>query len=184
MEAAIQHVPEPSEIGYLDLKVSAYVRTEITVRSSLEPYEAPVAQLADLVAKIVAMGCPIHIDEVARRITSAFGKSRTASRIVEATEGAVRHALRLDPALRRHGRFLMTQSQSETPPVRDRSDKSAVLLNASCLPPCEIAAGAALVRRESGDVLAEEPTRAVARILVVQRSGSKLSAAIVKALSK
>lgn len=183
-EAPVEPVAERIEIGHLDLKVPPYVRAELTVQSSLEPHEAPVAQLADLVAKVVAIEGPIHIDEVARRITSAFGRSRTGSRIVGATAGAVRHALRHDSALRRDGPFLMTKDQLETPPVRDRSNEPPSLLNAAYLPPCEIAAAAALVRRESGEVSAEELTRAVARLLGFQRVGSELSTAIIEAVSK
>jgi hypothetical protein len=60
----------------------------------------------------VAIEGPIHIDEVARRITTAFGKTKAGSRIVEATGRAVRQALRQDPTLMQDGPFLMTQAQA------------------------------------------------------------------------
>ena len=176
-------MPEAIEIGHLDLKMPAYVRAEITIKSSFEPHEAPVSQLADLVAKIVAIEGPIHIDEVARRITSAFGRSRAGSRIVDATAVAVRHALHHSLTLTRDGPILMTLAQAAAPPVRDRSAEPASLINAALLPPCEIAAAAALVRRESGDVSADELTRAIARLLGFRRVGNELSTVIAAAIA-
>jgi hypothetical protein len=183
-ETPTEPVPQAIEIGHLGLKMPAYVRAEITVKSSFEPHEAPVSQLADLVAKIVAIEGPIHIDEVARRITSAFGRSRAGSRIVDATAGAVRHALHHSPTLTRDGPILMTLAQAAAPPVRDRSAEPASLLNAALLPPCEIAAAAALVRRESGDVSADELTRAIARLLGFRRVGNELFTVIAEAIFK
>ena len=98
-EATAEPEPGPIDIDHLTLKMPAYVRADLTVRSSVEPHEAPVAQLAELVGKIVAIEGPIHVDEVARRITTAFGKTKAGSRIVEATGRAVRQALRQDATL-------------------------------------------------------------------------------------
>lgn len=179
-EAHDEPAPEAIDIGHLDLKMPAYVRASLTVRSSVEPHEAPAGQLAELVAKIVAIEGPIHRDEIARRITTAFGKTKAGSRIVEATDRAVRQALRFDPALKQDGAFVMTQGQAAACPVRDRSAETGSLLKAAYIAPCEIAAAAALVRQESGDVSGEDLTRAVARLLGFQRVGSDLSACIAE----
>jgi hypothetical protein len=182
-EAQAEPLPEAIDIGHLDLKMPAYVRADLTVRSSVEPHEASVAQLADLVTKIVAIEGPIHIDEVARRITTAFGKTKAGSRIVEATGKAVRQALRQDATLIQDGHFLITHAQAAAPPVRDRSAETGSLLKAAYIPPCEIAAAAALVRQESGDVLGDDLIRAIARLLGFQRVGSELSALISEVIS-
>jgi hypothetical protein len=166
------------EIDHLALTAPAYVRAELSVRSSLEPHEAPIAQLADLIAKIVRIEGPIHIDEVARRITSAFGKSRTGSRIAEATERAARLAVQKEPALTRSASFLLTDEQAKNPPVRDRSAENGALLKAAYLPPMEIGAAARRIRSESGEMPPEDLTRAVARLLGFQRVGSDLAAVI------
>jgi hypothetical protein len=171
-------VPPVIDIGHLDLKMPAYVRADLAVRATVEPHEAPVAQLADLVARIAAVEGPIHIDELARRITTAFGKAKAGSRIVEATGCALRQALRQDPTLRLDGDFLMTAAQAADPPVRDRSAETGSLLKAAHIAPCEISAAAALVRKESGDVSGDDLIRAVARLLGFQRVGSDLLAAI------
>jgi hypothetical protein len=184
IEAPAEPAPEVIDINHLTLKVPAYVRADLTVRSGGDPHAAPVAQLADMVARIVAIEGPIHIDEVARRITTAFGKTKAGSRIVEATGRAVRQALRQDRMLVMDGPFLMTQPQAAAPPVRDRSAETGSLLKAAYLPPCEIAAAAALVRQESGDVEGDDLIRAIARLLGFLRVGSELSSAIADAVSK
>ena len=182
-EATAEPEPGPIDIDHLTLKMPAYVRADLTVRSSVEPHEAPVAQLAELVGKIVAIEGPIHIDEVARRITTAFGKTKAGSRIVEATGRAVRQALRQDATLTQDGPFLMTQAQAGAPPVRDRSAETGNLLKAANIPPCEIVAAAALVRQESGDVDGDDLIRAIARLLGFLRVGSELSTVISEAVS-
>ncbi len=170
--------PAPVDIGHVEVKAPAYVRADIAVRSTVEPHEAPVAQLADLVARIVAVEGPIHIDELARRVTGAFGLARTGSRITAAVERAVTLTLRGDVAMRRDGPFLMTAAQAADPPVRDRSAETGGVLKAASLPPVEIAAAAALVRRHSGEVAEEDLLRAVANLLGFQRVGSELASAI------
>jgi hypothetical protein len=174
--------PELIEIDHLALSAPPYVRAELSVRSNLEPHEAPIAQLADLVMKIVEIEGPIHIDEVARRITSTFGKSRAGNRIVEATGRAARIAAQRGHSLRWEGQFLLTEEQADNPPVRDRIAETGSLLKASYLPPMEIAAAAHRIRSESGDMSAEDLTRAVARLLGFQRVGSDLAEVINEAL--
>jgi hypothetical protein len=184
IEATAEPEQGPIDIDHLTIKMPAYVRAELSVRSSVEPHEAPVAQLAELVSKIVAIEGPIHIDEVARRITTAFGKTKAGSRIVEATGRAVRQALRQDPILMQDGSFLMTQAQAAAPPVRDRSAETGSLLKAAYIPTCEIVAAAALVRQESGDVDGDDLIRAIARLLGFLRVGSELSTVIAEAVSE
>lgn len=174
--------PEAIDIGHLGLTAPAYVRADLSVPSPQEPHEAPVAQLADLVGRIVAIEGPIHIDEIARRITTAFGKARTGSRIAEAVQRAVAMARRQDASLRQDGPFLMTAAQAEAPPVRDRSAETGNLLKAAMIAPVEIAAAARLVRQESGDVPEDDLVRAVGRLMGFQRLGSDLATAIAGAL--
>lgn len=175
---AQEETERPIEIDHLALTAPAYVRAELSVRSSLDPHEAPVAQLAELIAKIVRIEGPIHIEEVARRITSAFGKSRTGSRIAEATERAARLAVQKEPALTRSASFLLTVEQAKNPPVRDRSAENGSLLKATYLPPMEIGAAARRIRSESGEMPPEDLTRGVARLLGFQRVGSDLASMI------
>jgi hypothetical protein len=173
-----QDAEELLDIGHLTLTAPAYLRAQVAIRSTVEPHEAPVAQLADLVVRIVDVEGPIHIEEVARRISAAFGKNRLGSRIAEATERAVRHALSRDTGLTRDGRFLVTTSQRADVPVRDRSAETGSILKASYLPPMEIEAAARRLLAESGNMPPQDLTRAVARLLGFQRVGPDLADAI------
>ena len=170
------------EIDHFALTAPAYERAEIPVRSDLDPHEAPIAQLADMIAEIVRIEGPIHINEVARRISSAFGKSRTGRRIAEATERAARITVRKEPALTWSGLFLLTDEQAKNPPVRDRSRETGALLKADYLPPIEIEAAAERIRSESGEMSPEDLIRAVARLMGFQRVGSDLEAVISNAV--
>jgi len=174
---------EPAvDIAHLTLTAPAYVRAEPTVRTAVEPHEAPPDQLADLIREIVAIEGPVHLDEVARRVATAFGRARTGSRISDATARAAALAMQRDPDLRRMGDVLMTAAQAADPPVRDRSAETGTLLKAAALPPVEIAAAARLIRQESGEMALAEMTRAVARLLGFRRVGPELSAVIAREL--
>ena len=170
----------PIEIGHLELTAPAYVRADLSVRSTVEPHEAPQGQIGDLILKIVEIEGPIHVDELARRIASTFGKTRTGRRIVEATVRALA-AVQKRPGspLRQSGSFVETLDHVAEPPVRDRRAETGAILKAEYLPPMEIAAAAARIRTESGGMTPEEITRGVARLLGFQRVGPELSEAIL-----
>lgn len=174
--------PTPLEIDHLGLTAQPYQRASLAVQSAVEPHEAPTSQLADLVWRIVEVEGPIHMDELARRITSSFGRTRAGNRIVDATQRAVRLALRDHSELRQDGAFLLTAAQAEDPPIRSRLEETGSLVKAPYLPPMEIRAAAALIQKESGDIPDDDLIREVARLLGFQRVGSELSDVIAMAL--
>lgn len=170
---------EAIDIEHLTLTAPPYQRARVMSHRMEEPHEAPLGHLADLVQQIVAVEGPIHVDELARRVSTAFGKSRTGNRIVEATRRAVSSARQRDVNLRQNGKFVLTAEQDEAPPIRDRRAETGALLKVEYLPPMEIAAAAHRVRSECGTMPPEEMTRAVARLLGFQRVGANLSKAIL-----
>jgi hypothetical protein len=177
--------PEAAPIVIDDsrLTVPAYQRADIRLQSAVEPHEAPIRQLAGLVSRIVEIEGPIHSDEVARRVSAAFGKARTGSRITDATLAALKHAKRQAPdGVRPIGDFWLTGPQAENPPVRDRSAESGTLLKATTLPPMEIAAAARLIASESGEMPPEDMVRAIARLMGFLRVGTDLQAVILSAI--
>ena len=175
----------PIVIDDIRLTVPAYVRAEILLQSTVEPHEAPVFQLAGLVSRIVAIEGPIHTDEISRRVSAAFGKARTGSRIVDATLAALQLASRQGTdGIRAIGDFWLTGPQAENPPVRDRSAESGALLKATALPPMEIAAAARLIVAESGEMPPEDMVRAIARLMGFLRVGTDLQAAILSAIER
>ncbi|WP_376871232.1 DUF3320 domain-containing protein [Albirhodobacter sp. R86504] len=162
------------DIGHLEMKAQPYIRSNVQVRSSVEPHLAPLGQLANLISKIIKVEGPIHIDELARRVSAAFGKSRTGARITEAVANGAKAAMREDPSLIMDGSFMMTTSQAENMPVRDRSAESGNLTKASYLPPMEVIAAANQIRTECGEISKDDMIRAVARLLGFQRVGPEL----------
>ena len=173
----------PIVIDDIRLTVPAYQRADIRLQSAVEPHEAPIHQLAGLVSRIVEIEGPIHSDEVARRVSAAFGKTRTGNRITDATLAALKHARRQAPdGIRPIGDFWLTGPQAENPPVRDRSAESGTLLKATALPPMEIVAAARLIASESGEMPPEDMVRAVARLMGFLRVGTDLQAVILSAI--
>lgn len=175
----------PIVIDDIRLTVPAYQRADIRLQSAVEPHEAPIHQLAGLVSRIVEIEGPIHSDEVARRVSAAFGKTRTGNRITDATLTALKHARRQAPdGIRPVGDFWLTSPQAENPPVRDRSAENGTLLKATALPPMEIAAAARLIASESGEMPPEDMVRAIARLMGFLRVGTDLQAAIMSAIER
>jgi hypothetical protein len=172
------------DLPQVGLRVPPYKRAEVSIETEVEPHDAPTAELSALVLQIVQIEGPIHIEEVARRIGSSFGRQRAGSRISDATRRAVRHALAQDPALQKDGEFLLTAVQALATPVRNRSEETGTLAKATYLPPMEIRAAAALIRKESGLTVGDDLVREVARLLGFQRVGSELASAISDALKR
>ena len=65
-----------------ELHAPAYkLATGVPVPFNIEPHEVMVADMATIARAIVEIEGPIHQDEIARRVTALFGKSRTGSQI-------------------------------------------------------------------------------------------------------
>ena len=168
-------IPETLVVDHLELTAPAYEKSNLTVKSHLEPHDAPMSQLADLVHRIVSIEGPIHLDELARRVAAAFGKQRTGNRISEATRQAAFFAKKQGLGIEFAESFVATDMQLKETPIRDRSRETGSLVKAEYLPPMEVAAAASLIRKESGEIEIDDLVRAVARLLGFQRVGPELS---------
>ncbi len=160
-----------------------YVVAKLSWKDGGEPEDAPVEKLETLVTKIVEIEGPVHLEEAARRVAAAFGKSKAGTRIRMATDRALRQAGRRK-ALLAEGKFWMTEKQRLKPPVRDRSAAPVATRNPEYLPTAEIKAAAADVERQNGRMTHKELVREIARLLGFQRTGSDLRAQIAAALVK
>ena len=153
--------------------------------SESEPHLVPVSQLAEIVRKVVEAEGPVNVDLVARRVAAAFGKGRTGSRIVAATQAALRHARRQEAGeLLEKGGFWLTRAQSGKVPVRDRSGVNDGVGKPAFLPPMEIVAAADWIERECGRVDGDDLARELARLFGFKRTGTELRHAIKQALAK
>ena len=126
-------------------QIPAYVLAECAVPQGLEPHLTPIAQMAHIARAIVETEGPIHQDEVARRVTSLFGKSRTGSLIATASLKSLM-VLKNSSALVEEDGFWMTPSQLVDPSVRDRGSAPISLQRADMLSPREIRAAAKIAR--------------------------------------
>ncbi len=160
-----------------------YREASVSVETALEPHEVAPDYLVEQVWEIVAVEGPVHATLVARRIAESFGKPRVNGRIRGITQDALREARRESPSdLLEHHEFWMTREQSEQVPVRDRSSAGTGVARAEMLPPIEIVAAAALIRRECGRIERGDLIREVSRLLGFKQTGANLRRVIGDAL--
>ena len=171
-------VPPPRE-----REMPPYTRANLIVTSALEPHEAPVSMLADLVRKIVETEGPIHVEEVARRVTTCFGRDKAGSRIAAATRAALSRAQSRNNELLTDGTFWFTRGQADVPPVRDRSAQEGATLKAANISLLEIKAALKIARDDNAGGDDTDLVRAVARLMGFKRVGPDLQARIAEGLS-
>jgi Protein of unknown function (DUF3320) len=165
-----------------DLRMPAYkMAAGIAVTQNIEPHQATPAVMARVTKSIVEVEGPVHQDEVARRVTALFGKSRTGPLIAAATLQSL-NAHRSSSALIEDGGFWMTAAQMNSPPIRDRSKAPPSLQRAETFSPLEIRAAFTVAQRENGTMTEEEMTVAIARLLGFRRTGSDLRTAILRSI--
>lgn len=159
-------------------QMPAYQRAIFPVVGWQEPHEVPIVTLADLAKRIVQAEGPIHVEEVARRIASCFGKEKAGARIVAATRAAVSRAQSSDPDLLSDGTFWYTRGQTDTPPVRDRTSESGATLKAAHISPLEIDEALRIARNDNAGGDDMDLVRTAARLLGFKRVGGDLQARI------
>jgi hypothetical protein len=167
-------VPDSRSAGYK-------LAESVAVPSNIEPHEVTVAEMAKITRTIVEIEGPIHQDEIARRVSTLFGKSRTGSKISAAAIRGLK-ALKTSSIILEKDGFWMTPTQLDSPSVRDRSGAPPSLQRADMLSPLEIRAAAKIAERENGRLTADEMAFAVTRLLGFKRTGPELRVAILKAI--
>jgi hypothetical protein len=175
--------PGPLEIPeVVERQMPPYQRAVFPVDGRQEPHEVRPSTLADLAQRIVTAEGPLHIEEVARRIASSYGKERAGARILEATRAALASARSRHAELRSDGTFWFTSAQAEAPPVRDRAAESGATVKADCISPLEIDAALQMARDDNGGGDAADLVRTAARLMGFRRVGPDLQARIISRL--
>ena len=174
------------DVPAAQFKSDPYEIVRINVEADVEPHEAPMAELADIVRTIVDGEGPIHQEEVARRLAAAFGKERAGRRILDRSLQALEMAKGTQTGsgglVKSEGHFWFTDEQERHPRIRNRSAQASSLQRADMLPPMEIAAAVRNVVEESGNALPDDIIRAVARTFGFERVGPTLRDVIGKSL--
>jgi hypothetical protein len=156
-----------------DGQQAAYVEA-VLVRpaDAMALHDTAIDILAGLIAQMVTVEGPVHVDEIVVRLRNAWGLKRTGTRIEAAIEQAIMAGI-ASKALINHGNFVLTPMTQIT--VRDRSAvQSDGLRKPDMLPPDEIdAAVLGTVQRNFGGS-ADEIVQAVARLFGFKATSSQL----------
>lgn len=143
-----------TEIGLVDALIvpssrNLYVQASPERHLEYELHETPVGFMSNLVAKVVEIESPIHIDELVVRLRDAWGLQRAGARIEAAVSRAV-EAAHQQQTIARAGKFLKHPTQ--LPVLRDRQTaQSASLRKSEMISPDEIAVGIIeLIRKNLG----------------------------------
>lgn len=156
-----------TEIGLSEagegLAGQAYIEAEPARPGAYELHETPLGIMADLVAQVVRIESPVHVEEVVTRLRTAWGLQRAGARIEAAVSQGVQRALATGQ-IEREGAFL---SISGVPAIlRDRADtRSTGLRKPELIPPAEVAAGVERIVSENFGATVEEIVVAVSRRL-------------------
>lgn len=114
---------------------TAYLEADFVVNRSIEPHEAPLADMAAYVVRIVEIEGPIHLDEITARIRVLWGLARAGARIRSAVARAADVAAKRGLIVGKP--FYAVPGQTIV--VRDRSSvASPTLRKPDMLPPAEI----------------------------------------------
>lgn len=175
---AISQTAPVEPVGLLEARQRAmppYQKAWVSMKTHLEPHEVAISSLARLAATVVETEGPIHEEEVARRIAAAFGKEKAGSRILKATQQALRMAMRSSEApLLQDGKFWFTRAQAEDPPVRDRSKETIPTTAPSNISRLEIMRCLEIALEDNAGGSDQDIIRAAARLFGFKRVGSEL----------
>ena len=184
--AARSEGPEPLTVIELSAAptrlMPAYVRAKPSRRPG-EPHEASLGTIGFISQEVISAEGPIHIEEVARRVATSFGKEKAGGRIIARTKQALFGLQRRDATFVNQGEFWMTKEQAANPPLRDRSMESGATLKAASISPLEVQQALKLAREDNAGGSDEELIRGAARLLGFKRVGSDLRAKLSLELS-
>lgn len=167
---------EVTEIGLSEATEESagqpYVEAEPARPGAYELHETPLGVMTDLVAQVVHVESPVHVDEVVTRLRTAWGLQRSGGRIEAAVLQGVQHA-HATGRIEREGAFLASPGARAT--LRDRADaRSPGLRKPEMIPPVEIAAGIARIVSANFGATAEEIVTAISRQLGFKATSAPL----------
>ena len=153
-DITVPPVPEPQENSLTE----KYKLAELSISTGgLHLHEVPSSTMADWIQRVVKIESPVHLDEVARRITTAVGKSRSRSQ--NAVKIAVTQAAR-SGSVQIKGKFLYWTKQREVT-VRDRSELPNASRKLELIAPEEIEVAIKQVVLDACGIDRDELTREV-----------------------
>lgn len=181
--APAEQTPLALEVPEVAIRQMPLYQRCIVAMEEGEPHEVPSNVLSDLVSRIVREEGPIHVEEVARRLASCFGKEKAGSRIISATKTALEGARTADIELLTDGTFWFTKSHVDSTPVRDRSNEAGATLKAGSISMLEVRAALRIARTDNAGGEDAELIRSAARLLGFKRVGADLQERLAAGLT-
>lgn len=143
-------------------------------------YDLPSGKLSGMIQKVVAVESPVHIDEVARRITEAAGFVKVGSRIRTAIDIAIRLGVS-EKAYYKKGDFLYSPGQTNFI-IRSRYDFPSSLKKIQFISPDEIGLAIISVINDSIAIDVDSCLKLSARTLGFRSVSEDIKATILKVL--
>lgn len=170
LDFGLEAEAEPSLPGVVD-----YRAVNLKLRGpAAEFHVVPLGRLGSALAKVVEVEGPIHVDLATRRLATAWGITRTTSKVTARFEEAAEHLVAEGKATRR-GDFLYYPGFDEAL-VRRPAD--GVQREIDEIPPEELAACVLLVVDAYLGIASEALVREVGRAFGYQRLGEKIQATL------
>ncbi len=159
----------------------AYVEAAFPVNVRYEPHEAPLADMAAYVVKIVEIEGPIHLDEITARIRILWGLGRAGSRIRAAVERGARVAAQR--GLIEGGPFYSLPGKQVV--VRDRGNVSSPSLRRpEVLPPAEIDQALLQTVDANFGAAEDELVHAASRMFGFAATSAQLRSVLIKGIEE
>ena len=159
-----------------------YVLCDLNIDEVYDLHEFPSHIMGALVAEVVEVESPIHVEEVTRRIREAAGVGRAGSRIQAAVMAGITWATRRG-AVERSGSFLKHPSQG-APPVRWRGAMPSAFKKLDYVADEEIDAALLSVTAKSFGISPLEAVALTAKMLGFDRTTAAMSDRITKCLER
>ena len=157
-----------------------YVEAEPARSGAYDLHETPLGVMAELVASVVQVESPVHVDEVTTRLRTAWGLQRTGARIEAAVHQGIQRAQAMGRIEKEDG-FLSVPGALVT--LRNRSStRSAGLRKPEMIAPKELAAGISNVVLENFGATPEEVVSTISRQLGFKATSATLRRTIELAL--
>jgi very-short-patch-repair endonuclease len=177
--AAAQHVAAPQALPTF---VWPYKRARLTPHGSGEELgQADPALVAGEVARVVKLEGPVHVDEVADRITAAWGVTRAGRRIQAVLTRAVEVAVLTGAVIKREDFLWPIGLEKPIVRVPDTDEQPRPIEH---IAPEEIAEATYLCVAEARRLQADDVIRETAQLLGYSRAAPRIEALVNLALSQ
>ena len=162
-EAETEIIDDPTPEPKPSSQTKKYQLAELSISTNgCALHEVPARLIANWIQQVVEIESPIHLNEIAKRITSAVEIKKVGKRIREAIESAAKLAARSE-SIQIQGEFLYWTAQEQIT-VRNRDELPNTSRKLELIAPEEIQEAIKLVVSESCGIERDDLTRVTCRL--------------------